>query len=93
MNAPFNHKSDGPALREYLIAEPRLAASRVRLLTNDLDAVGVMLKGGRITPYEAMEELYWVGALPFLNLLPEVDVIFVRQAEAEAAVMRQTVPA
>jgi hypothetical protein len=71
MNAPFQHRPDGPALRQYLTAELRCAVLRVRLLQNEIEAVGVMLANNMITPAEAMDELGAVGALPFVGTIPQ----------------------
>jgi hypothetical protein len=70
MNAPF-HRPDGPALREYLVAELRCASLRTRLLTNEIDTIGTLLKAGWITPAEAVDELGAVGALPFVGTIPQ----------------------
>jgi hypothetical protein len=41
-------------LRAYLLAEFRCAALRAKLAANDLVAIGLALKGGVITPYQAI---------------------------------------
>jgi hypothetical protein len=43
--------------REYLLAELRCAALRARLRTQDIEAVGLALKGGLIEPEQALELL------------------------------------
>jgi hypothetical protein len=41
----------------YLLAELRCATLRARLVASDLDAIGLALKGGLITPVQALELL------------------------------------
>ena len=43
--------------REYLLKEIRCAALRARLLQNDLEAIGLALRGCLITPEQALEHL------------------------------------
>jgi hypothetical protein len=43
--------------RDYLLAELRCAWLRARLWQADIDAVGVALKAGWITPEQAVETL------------------------------------
>jgi hypothetical protein len=42
---------------DYLLAELRCAALRARLLASDIDAVGWALKGGLVSPEQALELL------------------------------------
>jgi hypothetical protein len=42
---------------DYLLAELRCASLRARLWQADLDAVGIALKAGWITPEQAVETL------------------------------------
>jgi hypothetical protein len=42
--------------KEYLLAELRCASLRARLIQADIEAVGVALKDGRISPEQALEE-------------------------------------
>jgi hypothetical protein len=42
---------------DYLLAELRCAAMRARLMQLDIEAVGVALKGGLVTPDQAVELL------------------------------------
>jgi hypothetical protein len=39
---------------DYLLAELRCAALRARILASDVDAIGLALKGGLITPDQAV---------------------------------------
>jgi hypothetical protein len=39
---------------DYLLAELRCAAIRARLLASDFDAIGAALKGGLVTPDQAL---------------------------------------
>ena len=48
---------------EYLLAELRCAACRARLWQADIEAVGIALKGGMITPDQALELLHDCDAL------------------------------
>ena len=57
-------------LRAYLLAEIRCATLRVRLAANDLDAIGLALKGGLITPFQAIQHIENVDALRFLGAEP-----------------------
>ena len=43
--------------RDYLLAELRCASLRARLLQFDIEAVGIALKAGWITPEQAVEAL------------------------------------
>jgi hypothetical protein len=43
--------------RDYLLAELRCASLRARLWQADIDAVGMALKAGWITPEQAVETL------------------------------------
>ena len=39
---------------DYLLAELRCASLRARLLASDFDAIGLALKGGLVTPDQAL---------------------------------------
>ena len=52
--------------REYLLAELRAAALRARLWQADIDAVGLALKAGLISPDQAVEHLSDCGLLRLL---------------------------
>lgn len=54
----------------YLLAEFRCAALRAKLAADDLIAIGLALKGGLITPYQAVMHVEEVDALRFLGTLP-----------------------
>ena len=56
---------------EYLLAELRCAALRARLLQADVEAVGLALKGGLISPDQALELLADVDALRIIGTPPE----------------------
>ena len=49
--------------RDYLLAELRGAALRARLWQADIEAVGLALKGGVVTPDQALELLHDCDAL------------------------------
>ena len=57
MNAPASD------FRNYLLAEFKCAALRASILQADLDAIGLALKGGLVTPDQALELLHDVDAL------------------------------
>ena len=55
---------------EYLLAELRCAALRARLLQSDIEAIGLALKGGLISPDQALELLADVDALRIVGTPP-----------------------
>ena len=57
--------------REYLLAELRAAALRARLWQADIDAVGLALKAGLISPDQAVEHLSDCGLLRLLGVREE----------------------
>jgi hypothetical protein len=57
-------------LVRYLLAEIRCATLRTRLAANDLDAIGLALKGRLITPFQALQHIEEVDALRFLGAEP-----------------------
>ena len=57
----------------YLLAELRCASLRARILQADIDAVGLALKGGLISPDEALELLAEVDALRLVGCPPLED--------------------
>jgi hypothetical protein len=63
----FNCADD---LVAYLLAELRCAALRARLAADDLVAIGLALKGGLITPGQAIGHVEETDALRFLGPLP-----------------------
>jgi hypothetical protein len=48
---------------DYLLAELRCAALRARILASDVDAIGLALKGGLVTPEQAIDLLADCDAL------------------------------
>jgi hypothetical protein len=54
----------------YLLAEIRCAARRAKLAADDLVAIGLALKGGPITPYQALTHIEETDAFRFLGRLP-----------------------
>jgi hypothetical protein len=52
---------------DYLLAELRCAALRARLARSDIEAVGVALKGGLISPDQAVELLNDCDALIYVE--------------------------
>ena len=59
--------------REYLLAELRAAALRTRLWQADIDAVGLALKAGLISPDQAVEHLSDCGLLRLLAVREEQE--------------------
>ena len=59
--------------REYLLAELRAAALRARLRQADIDAVGLALKAGLISPDQAVEHLCDCGLLRLLGVREEQE--------------------
>jgi hypothetical protein len=59
--------------REYLLAELRAAALRARLWQADIDAVGLALKAGLISPDQAVEHLSDCGLLRLLAVRAEQE--------------------
>jgi hypothetical protein len=51
---------------EYLLSELRCAALRARLWQADIDTIGLALKGGFISPDQAVEHLHDCGVLHLL---------------------------
>ena len=51
----------------YLLKELRCASLRARLLQSDIDAIGLALKGGLISPDQAVEHLHDVDVLRLLG--------------------------
>jgi hypothetical protein len=62
-------ENNSDKLRAYLLAEFRCAALRAKLAANDLIAIGLALKGGLITPYQALMHVEETDALRFLGRL------------------------
>jgi len=62
-----------PDKREYLLAELRAASLRARLWQADIDAVGLALKAGLISPDQAVEHLSDCGLLRLLGLREEQE--------------------
>lgn len=56
--------------QQYLLAEFRCAALRSRLLQADIEAVGIALKGGLITPDQALSLLHDCDALRVVGTPP-----------------------
>ena len=58
---------------EYLLAELRCAAMRARVLQFDIEAVGIALQGGLVTPDQALALLHDVDALRLVGTPPEAS--------------------
>ena len=57
--------------RNYLLAELRCAVLRARLWAADIEAVGLALKGGLITPDQAVEILADCNCLHLIGAVRE----------------------
>jgi len=57
--------------RSYLLQELRCASLRARLWQADIDAVGLALKGGLVTPDQALEMLADCDCLHLIAPTPE----------------------
>jgi hypothetical protein len=56
---------------DYLLAELRCAALRLRILQADLEAIGIALKSGLVTPNQALALLHDVDALRYVGTPPD----------------------
>ena len=65
--------NSGDDLTAYLLAEFRCAARRAKLAADDFVAIGLALKGGLITPYQAVMHIEETDAFRFLGRLPGDD--------------------
>jgi hypothetical protein len=57
----------------YLLAELRCAALRAQLMQSDIEAVRLALKGGLITPVQALELLHDCDVLRYIEPTPPRD--------------------
>jgi len=57
----------GGMTREYLLAELRCASLRARLWQADIEAVGIALKGGWISPEQAVDALHDCDCLQLIE--------------------------
>jgi hypothetical protein len=62
-----------PTKIEYLLSELRCASLRARLLQSDVDAIGLALKAGLISPDQAVEHLAGCGLVRLLGLREEQE--------------------
>jgi hypothetical protein len=53
--------------RQYLLAEMRCASLRLHLLQADVDAIALALKGGVVTPEQAIDLLHDVDAFAYIE--------------------------
>jgi hypothetical protein len=56
--------------REFVLAQLRCASLRVRLLLIEVDTVGLGVRAGLIPPENAIEMLYYMGALDLVGQPP-----------------------
>ena len=63
---------DGALHREFLLSQLRCASLRAKLAANELDSIGVALRGNLITSDCAVEWLSDVGLSDCIAHLPEV---------------------
>lgn len=55
--------TDAVSFQDYLLAEMRCASLRARITQADLEAIGLALKGGLITPDQAIALLHDIDVL------------------------------
>jgi hypothetical protein len=70
LGASVEQADDPVAMREFLLAALCCGRLRALLLANEIDAVGVALKGEMVPLNTAFEWLSDIGAWPFLH--PEI---------------------
>jgi hypothetical protein len=58
--------ADAVSFRKYVLAEMRCALMRARLYANEIERIGIALKGGIVGPESAMVMMAEAGALGFL---------------------------
>jgi hypothetical protein len=58
-------------LTAYLLAELRCARLRARIAVEDIDAIGLALKNGLISPAQAISHIEDADAFRFLGPLPD----------------------
>jgi hypothetical protein len=56
---------------DYILAELHCAELRARLIQSDLEAIGLALRGGLITPDQAIEHLCDCDAMRLVGTPPE----------------------
>jgi hypothetical protein len=61
---------DRADFHSYLLAELRAAVLRARILQADIEAIGLALKGGLVTPNQALALLHDVDALRIVGTPP-----------------------
>ena len=62
----FSQNDDG--FRDYLLVAIRCARLRVQLLQNEMDQIGVALKGHMVSPEVALCWLSEIGAIQFVDI-------------------------
>jgi hypothetical protein len=58
------------AFEKYVLGQLRCARSRIKLLLNEIDVIGMGLRSGAIGPEEAIYALHEAGTLNFLWPVP-----------------------
>jgi hypothetical protein len=86
---PLITKQQEQDYRAYVLAELRCARKRAQLALNEIDRIGMALKGGVIDSDTALEWLAETGTLEFLH--PETEEVamsaLISSNEAAAAAM------
>jgi hypothetical protein len=67
-SAPLSVAGDGEAFRDYLLIAIRCACLRVQLSQNEMESVGVALRGRLVAPEIALEWLGEIGAIQFVDI-------------------------
>lgn len=64
----FSQNTADDGFREYLLVAIRCARLRAQLLQNEIDEIGVALKGRMVTPDVALCWLSEIGAIQFIDI-------------------------
>jgi hypothetical protein len=62
------HSADDKGKREYILAEFRCALAKAKLAQRDIEAVGLALKNGIVTPEQAAAMFWESEAIQFLGI-------------------------
>jgi len=65
--------ADDVAFRKYVLAEIRCALVRAKLYANEIERIGIALKGGIVDPESAVAMMADAGTLGFLMRNEEED--------------------
>jgi hypothetical protein len=57
--------------REFLLSALRAASLRARMFEVEINSIGIALKGGLVTPVEALQWVKDIGALELVGMIPD----------------------